>query len=154
MPRFIRSHLKAGAKVFEGLDRIGKQLSGKRSISETMDEWIRLSERISRFVLDRTTFIVVANPEALVVRHVERLVKTLNDYSVSVSGMVINGVIANADSDTLRSIKRGQEDYVSDLKAMIVPQPAALLPLSRQEIKGVTELQRAGETLCRQLKFV
>src|SRR5271169_5628130 len=50
MPRNIRKHIRAGAKVFEGLDRIGKQLLGKRSIAGIMDGWIEASELIVRFI--------------------------------------------------------------------------------------------------------
>ncbi len=153
MPRFIRKHLRAGARVFEGLDKIGKQIIGKRSISETMDEWMKVSERISRFIHDKTTFIIVANPEALVVNHVKRIIKTLKDYQVDLYGMVINRVIEQADSPSIRTIQELQGRYAAELKGMAGGLPVAFLPLSLWEIKGKKALQEAGAVLAGQLRF-
>jgi arsenite-transporting ATPase len=151
MPRSIRKHLRAGAKVFEGLDKIGKQLIGRRSIADTMDEWIMLSEKLARFIHDKTTFVIVANPEALVVKHVIRLMKTLADYDLPVHGMVVNCVIENADSDILRAMRRNQQEHLSELRSLADGLPVALLPRSPREITGRNALRTAGEALCRQL---
>jgi arsenite-transporting ATPase len=153
MPWFIRKHLKAGARVFEGLDKIGKHIVGKRSISETMDEWVLLSERISRFIHDKSTFIIVANPEALVVNHVRRIIRTLADYQVDIYGMVINRIIEHADPDAIRTIQELQAKYTAELKTMAGSLPVALLPLSLWEIKGKKALLEAGAILARQLRF-
>jgi arsenite-transporting ATPase len=153
MPRFIRKHLRAGARVFEGLDKIGKQIIGKRSISETMDEWVQLSERISRFIHDKATFIIVANPEALVVNHVRRIIKTLKDYQVDLYGMVINRIIEHADSPSIRTMQELQGKYAAELKAMAGSLPVAFLPLSLWEIKGKKALREAGAVLAGQLRF-
>lgn len=152
MPHFIRKHLTAGAKVFQGLDRIGKQLAGRRSISDTMDEWIMLSERISRFVRDKTAFVVVAKPEALVVRHVERLFKTFKEYSsATLLGMVINGIIEDKECGALQSLKTAQTAYISELRTIAGDLPVARQPLSGKEIRGLQMLQDVGEGLCGQL---
>ncbi len=154
MPAAIRKHLRAGAKVFEGLDRIGKQILGRRSIADTMDEWIVLSEKLAQFIHKRTAFVVVANPEALVVRHAERLIRTLRDYKLAVHGMVINCVIEEADSGTLRLMKENQEQYMTELKRLAGSLPIAILPRSSVEIKGREALRKVGEMLCRQLGIV
>jgi len=153
MPKFIRKHLRAGARVFEGLDRIGRRITGTRSISDTMDEWIALSERIARFIQSRSKFVVVANPEALVVRHVERLMATLKEYDLSLQGLVINRVIENPDSPSLNAMHRAQQQYMTDLKRMAGSLPVALLPYSLQEIRGKKTLREAGEQLSRQLNL-
>ncbi len=154
MPRSIRKHLRAGAKVFEGLDKIGKQLIGRRSVADTMDEWIMLSEKLARFIHDKTAFVIVANPEALVVRHVERLVKTLADYALTVHGMVVNCVIEEADSETLRAMSRNQQQYLAELRRLAHGLPIALLPRASVELKGTKVLVSTGEGLCRQLGIV
>lgn len=153
MPRFIRRHLTAGAKVFEGLDRIGKQLVGRRSISDTMDEWIQLSERISRFMRDKSAFVIVANPETLVVRHVERLVRTLREYSVAIGGMVINR-IGEEDSGSGGSMKTFQAQCMAGLKAVAKDLPVACVPVSKTEIRGISALRELGAVLCRQLRMI
>lgn len=153
MPKFIRKHLRAGARVFEGLDKIGRRITGTRSISDTMDEWIALSERIARFIQSRSKFVVVANPEALVVRHVERLMDTLKEYDLSLQGLVINRVIENPDSPALDSMFRAQQQYMTDLKRMAGSVPVATLPYSFKEIRGEKTLREAGEQLSRQLNL-
>ncbi len=154
MPRSIRKHLRAGAKVFEGLDKIGKQIIGRRSIADTMDEWIDLSEKLARFLHERTTFVVVANAEGLVVRHVERLLRTLAEYSFPVHGMVINCVIENADSGMLNALQQTQKQHLAELRQLADGMPVALLPLSCKEIRGIKALREAGEVLWRQLKIL
>jgi arsenite-transporting ATPase len=154
MPRFIRRHLTAGAKVFQGLDKIGKHLTSRRSIAATMDEWIRLSERIARFVQERTEFVVVAKPEGLVTRHVERLLGTLREYRVAIRGMVVNGVIEASDSDTLRSIQAVQAVHLAELCSLAGDLPTAVLPLSQQDIRGLAALRCVGASLCGQLELV
>ncbi len=153
MPKFIRKHLRAGARVFEGLDKIGRRITGTRSISDTMDEWIALSERIAGFIQSRSRFVVVANPEALVVRHVERLMDTLREYNLSVQGLVINRVIENPDSPALDSMFQAQQPYMTDLKRMAGSLPVATLPYSLKEVKGEKTLREAGEQLSRQLNL-
>jgi len=153
MPRLIKKHLRAGARVFEGLDKIGKQIIGKRSISETMDEWVKLSERISRFIHDKTTFIIVANPEALVVNHARRIIKSIEDYQVDLYGIVINRIIEHADSYSTRTMQELQGKYAAELQRMAGGLPVAFLPLSLREIKGRKALRETGAVLAGQLRF-
>ncbi len=151
MPQFIRRHLTAGAKVFEGLDKIGRQLTGKRSIAATMDEWIRLSERISQFVRDKAAFMIVSRPEALVVRHVDRLARTLRDYSVVLGGLVINGLLEGAERGALRDMQRAQTEQQDALVGIAAGLPVARLQLAGQGIRGIGALRKAGASLCVQL---
>jgi anion-transporting ArsA/GET3 family ATPase len=118
-----------------------------------MDEWVQLSERISRFIHDKATFIIVANPEALVVNHVRRIIKTLKDYQVDLYGMVINRIIEHADSPSIRTMQELQGKYAAELKTMAGSLPVAFLPLSLWEIKGKKALREAGAVLAGQLRF-
>ncbi len=153
MPQYIRKHLRAGAKVFEGLDRISKQIIGKRSIADIMDEWILVSERISRFIHNRSLFIIVANPEALVVNQSRRIIETIEDYQVNIHGMVINRVIENTDSESLLAVKRVQEKYISELTYIAKGLPVVILPLSLTEIKGKEILKKIGKELLNKLNL-
>ncbi len=151
MPRIIRNHLRAGAKVFEGLDKIGKQIIGKRSISEIMDEWIVASERISEFILHRSCFVIVANPERLVVNQVPRLMENLSSYHLDVSGMVINRIIERPDSVSLKELQSMQGHYVKQLVGLAGGLPVATVPLSMSEIKGKKVLLDIGATIMRNI---
>jgi len=147
MPKNIRKHLRAGAKVFEGLDRIGKQLSGKRSIAGIMDEWTALSEKISQFIHEKSMFVIVANPEALVVNQVRRLMTTLLEYNLTVPGMIINRVIEHDDSKSLAAIRETQKGHIEELRRMAGERTVVTLPFSFSEIRGVRQLQDIGKRL-------
>ena len=153
MPRNIRKHLRAGAKVFEGLDRIGKQIIGKRPIAGIMDEWIVLSEKIARFIRDTSAFIIVANPEALVVNQVVRMTASLEEYQLPILGLIINCVIEQADSPSLAALQRMQAIYIEQLKALAGKRRVAILPRSFAEIKGIRRLQEIGGTLAADLSL-
>jgi len=147
MPRNIRKHLRAGAKVFEGLDRIGKQLVGKRSIASIMDEWCQASEKISKFIRNNSQFVVVANPEALVLNQVRRMISTLKEYSLPIHGLIINRIIEQTDSQSLAAIRTMQTQYIVELRKLAGDRPVATLPLSLTELKGIKRLQQIGTML-------
>jgi len=147
MPRNIRKHIRAGAKVFEGLDRIGKQLLGKRSIAGIMDGWIEASELIARFIREKSSFLIVANPEALVVKQVGRMVATLEEYQLPIRGLIINCVIEDADSPSLVAVQKTQSPYLRELRRMGGTHQVVTLPRSYQEIKGIERLQKIGSIL-------
>lgn len=151
MPAFIRKHLSAGAKVFQGLDLIGKQITGKRSIAEIMDGWIAVSERLSRFLLQRASFVVVANPESLVVSQARRLVHALKEHQVGLRGMVINRIVERADSPSLQAMKDAQDKYLPELLRMAEGLRVARLPLSLAEIKGMKALGEIGRVVVGEL---
>jgi len=147
MPKNIRKHLRAGAKVYEGLDRIGKQLIGKRSIAGIMDEWTVLSEAINSFIHERSAFIIVSNAEALVVNQTRRVLTALADYGVAVQGMVINRVIEQGDSASLEAAKKNQSVYLEELRTLAGERRVVLMPLAFNELRGVQRLQELGEKL-------
>lgn len=147
MPKNIRKHLRAGAKVYEGLDRIGKHLVGKRSIAGIMDEWTVLSEKISQFIHGNSTFVIVANPEPLVVNQARRLIQTLADYELPVHGLIINRIIEQADSPSLETLRETQAQYRDELKKIANGRPVVSLPLSLCGIRGLDQLQPVGKML-------
>ncbi len=153
MPGNIRKHIRAGVKVFEGLDRIGKQMLGKRSIAGIMDEWIVVSEKISRFIHDKSMFIIVANPEALVVSQARRMISTLTEYRLPIHGLIINRVIGQSDPHQLSAIRSTQIPYIEELKKMAGARRVATLPLSLTEIRGIRRLQEIGEKLLEDLSL-
>ena len=153
IPSFIRKHLRAGAKVFQGLDQLGKKITGKRSIAGIMDEWIAASERISRFLDSRAALVIVAVPESLVVSQANRLIALLRDYRVHLQGMVINRMVETTDSPFLASMKSTQDKYLPELVSMAEGLPIARLALSIREIKGTRALKEIGETVVKELRL-
>jgi len=153
MPAYIRAHLRAGSRVFEGLDRLGKKITGRRSIAQIMDEWIGASERISTFVHTKVAFIIVANPEALVVRQVRRVLETLKEYGIVLRGMVINRVISPNGSGAFEMLRKTQESYLKELTWAADGLPVAVLPFSMNEIRGEGALREVGGKLVKELNL-
>jgi arsenite-transporting ATPase len=151
MPRNIRKHIRAGAKVFEGLDRIGKQLLGKRSIAGIMDGWIEVSEQIARFIREKSSFLIVAIPEALVVKQVARMITTLEEYQLPIHGLIVNCVVEVADSPSLVAVQDMQSPYLRQLRRMAETHHVATLPRSFTEIRGIERLQKIGAELATRL---
>ena len=153
MPANLRKHLRSGSRFFEGLDRIGRKIAGKRSVAQIMDEWIAASERISRYIHTRAAFVLVANPEALVVRQVRRVMETLGGYHIVLHGMIINRVIMQPDSASFRTLRKIQEGYLTELIGLAQGLPVATLPFSDTEIRGKKALEEAGKELLISLKL-
>ncbi len=153
MPRIIKKHLRAGAKVFEGLDRIGRQFVGKRPIAGIMDEWVQLSEKIAQFVHNKSAFLVVANPESLVVSQARRVMETLARYNLTVHGLIINKKIEDTDSTSLEAMRTVQTRYVEELKNLAGNRPLAMLPIAFTEIRGLQSLQKIGKKLAADLSI-
>ncbi|HUL00801.1 MAG TPA: ArsA family ATPase [Nitrospirota bacterium] len=147
MPKIIRKHLRAGAKIFEGLDRIGRKIVGKRTIAGIMDEWVLLSEKIGRFIHDKSTFLIVANPEALVVNQARRVINALAEYDLSIHGLIINKIIEETDSSSLATVRSLQLRHIEELRKLADRRPVSALPLHLTETMGVKGLQSIGEKL-------
>jgi arsenite-transporting ATPase len=153
MPKIIKKHLRAGAKFYEGLDKIGKQLVGKRSIAGIMDEWVQLSEKIAQYIHSKSAFLVVANPESLVVNQARRVIHTLTEYHLPIHGLIINKVIEETDSASLAAMRARQERYIEELRKLAGKRPVATLPMSLAEVKGTAGLQVIGEKLVTDLSL-
>lgn len=147
MPKNIRKHLRAGAKVYEGLDKIGKQLVGKRSIAGIMDEWTRLSEKLAQFLHDKSTFIIVTNPETLVVNQTRRVLASLAEYDLGVHGLIINRVVERADSSSLAAVQETQARHIVELRVMAGERMVVFQPFSFSELRGIKRLREMGEQI-------
>lgn len=147
MPKLIREHLRAGAKVYEGLDRLGRQLAGGRSIAGIMAEWTRLSEELSRFLHERAGVIVVTVPEPLVVNQTRRLLATLAEYQLTVHGLVANRVITEGGAPGLEAARAAQAGYLEELRALAGERPMAVVPLTFGDLRGVPRLAELGAAL-------
>jgi anion-transporting ArsA/GET3 family ATPase len=79
--------------------------------------------------------------------------ETLRCYNIDIHGMIINRVIENADSESLKVMREIQEKYLLELKGMTKGLPVAILPLSLKEIKGKKALKEIGELLLKELEL-
>ena len=147
MPRLMRKHLKAGAKLYEAVDRLAGAVVRKRSLAGIMEEWIERSEGIAQFLRENTHFFVVANPEALVVRQASRILSSLKEGGFNVHGLVVNRIAVGDGSDYLDGLEKKQEPYMEELLSMANGLAVGRIGLTLDEIRGVEPLKRIGEVL-------
>ena len=137
MPKLMKKHLKAGARLYEAMDRLAGVVSGRRSLAGIMEEWVVRSEGIARFLQENTMFIVVANPEALVVRQAERTLTALMDAGFSVHGLIINRIAVSDGSAFLQRAQENQEPYIRRLLLLGGGLAVGRVNLTLEEIRGV-----------------
>ena len=151
MPRLMRKHLRAGAKLYEAVDRLAGAVARKRSLAAIMEEWVDRSEGIAEFLQRNTLFFVVANPEALVVNQASRMLSTLKEAGFNVHGLVINRIAKSDGSDFLERMARGQEPYINQLLSMANGLAVGRINLTLDEIRGIDPLMAIGEGLVEEL---
>ena len=151
MPKLMKKHLKAGARLYEAMDRLAGVVSGRRSLAGIMEEWVVRSEGIARFLQENTMFFVVANPEALVVRQAERTLTALMDAGFSVHGLIINRIAVSDGSAFLQRAQENQEPYIRRLLLLGGGLAVGRVNLTLEEIRGLEPLRAIGDSLTREL---
>lgn len=151
MPLLMKRHLKAGAKVYEAVDRLAGAVSHRRTLSSIMEEWVDRSGKIAQFLKDNTYFFVVANPESLVVRQVERIMSTLRETGFELRGVIINRIAVEDGSGFLTRMLSRQRPYIEELIGLADGVPLARIPITLEEIRGLAPLWALGERLLEQL---
>jgi len=151
MPKLMKKHLKAGARLYEAMDRLAGVVSRRRSLAGIMEEWVVRSEGIARFLQENTMFFVVANPEALVVRQAERTLTSLTGAGFSVHGLIINRIAVSDGSDFLERAQENQEPYIRRLLLLGGGLAIGRVNLTLEEIRGLDPLRSIGDSLSREL---
>jgi arsenite-transporting ATPase len=154
MPKLMKKHLKAGARLYEAMDRLAGVVSGRRSLAGIMEEWVVRSEGIARFLQENTMFFVVANPEALVVRQAERTLTALMDAGFSVHGLIINRIAVSDGSEFLQRAQENQEPYIKRLLLLGDGLAVGRVNLTLEEIRGLDPLKTIGDRLSQELGLV
>jgi len=148
LPHKFLSHLRTAPRVYLGV-RDKLQLS-KTPFLELIDSWHVLSQEIADFFRDpaNTEFVLVTIPEALGVYQARRLVGEFAQFGLDIRHMVVNNVIAEADSDFLLRRQAMQRPYL-DLLAEEYGQAMTIthLPLFADEMKGVSRLRELEKVL-------
>jgi len=147
LPHKFLNHLRTAPRMYLNV-RDKLQLS-KVPFLELIDSWKALSLEIADFFRDpaNAEFILVTIPEALGVYQARRLVNEFAHFGLEIQHLVVNNVIAQADSDFLERRQAMQRPYL-DLLSEEYGQAMTIthLPLFADEIKG-TERLRKLETL-------
>ena len=147
LPYKFLSHLRTAPRVYLGV-RDKLQLS-RTPFLELIDSWRDLSQEITDFFRDPSSaeFVLVTIPEALGVYQARRLVGEFANFGLTIRHMIVNNVIAEADSGFLQQRQEMQRPYL-DLLAKEYRKQMTIthLPLFANEVKGIERL-RAVESL-------
>jgi arsenite-transporting ATPase len=143
LPHKFLSHLRVAPKMYLGV-RDKLQL-GKVPFLELIDSWRELSLEITGFFRDpaNTEFILVTIPEALGVYQARRLVGEFAQFGLAIHHLVVNHVIAQADSAFLAQRQAMQRPYL-DLLAQEYGQRMTIsqVPLFPDEMRGTSRLRK------------
>jgi arsenite-transporting ATPase len=154
MPKLMKKHLKGGVKLYEAVDRLAGVVSGRRSLAGIMEEWVVRSENIARYLQENTMFLVVANPEALVVRQAERTLASLTDAGFFVHGVIINRIAVSDGSEFLQKSEENQEPYIRRLHLLGEGLALGHVHLTLDEIRGIGPLLTIGDSLTKELGLI
>jgi arsenite-transporting ATPase len=148
LPYKFLSHLRVAPKMYLGVR--DKLSLSKVPFLELIDSWKELSQEIADFIRDpaNSEFVLVTIPEALGVYQARRLVKELAHLGLDVQHLIVNHVIADADSEFLQRRQAMQRPYL-DLLSEEYSQRMMItrLPLFADEIKGTNRLRNLEELL-------
>jgi arsenite-transporting ATPase len=117
--------------------------------SALLEEWRELAQDCLAMVRsERTTFVVVTNPESLAVAETERIVAELLDRDISVGAVVANRVLSErlCDGAYHRERVAMQQTHLDELRAAYGEDPGLVaVPQLSTEVDG-TETLRAVAT--------
>lgn len=148
LPYKFLNHLRMAPRVYLGV-RDKLQLR-QVPFLQLIEGWRALSLEITNFFRDpaNTEFILVTIPEALGVYQARRLVGEFAQFGLDIHHLIVNHVIAQADSDFTSRRQAMQAPYL-ELLAEEYGQHMTItrLPLLAEEVKGVDRLRVLGTLL-------
>jgi arsenite-transporting ATPase len=148
LPHKFLNHLRTAPRVYLGV-RDKLQLS-KTPFLALIDSWRDLSQEIADFFRDpaNAEFVLVTIPEALGVYQARRLVGEFAHFGLEIQHLIVNNVIARADSEFLRQRQAMQRPYLDLLAAEYDGRMAIThLPLFADEMKGPDRLRELETVL-------
>jgi len=100
---------------------------------------------------EKTAFFFVTLPEALPIAVIRRFIGWFSDFGIPVGGVVVNMVIdreqAAGGGEFVRNRVEMQAGYLREIRETFDGQVRAVVPLFDSDIRGVTMLARAADSL-------
>jgi len=95
----------------------------------------------------RTRFVPVATPEPMSIKETGRLLGTLRDYGICVDNIIINRIAENEECLFCRNRKKGQGEYLGEIKRRFTRHNFIKIPLFPYEIRGLARLKEYAKVL-------
>jgi arsenite-transporting ATPase len=97
---------------------------------------------------NRTSFVIVMMPEAMVVAETERLLQALYEYEIPSSHIIINQIYPDRPDCTFcRARRQMQQKYLEQIRDIYTDFTLTEVPLFSNEIRGLADLRRLGTLL-------
>lgn len=144
MPTLLARHLRMAPRVYSRLRTSGEQ---RESIMDVLRRWESLANVCMAFLRESARFVMVTIPETLAVRQLDGAFAELARYGLRVERLIVNNVIAAADSPFLAQKAAQQQDHLRDLRARYAHLPITEIPLFPQEIRGLERLRQVAAVL-------
>jgi arsenite/tail-anchored protein-transporting ATPase len=154
LPELLDDWIKFLAKLRWKYHAMIDQFSrGKEKRVEKADEFLlemkRTVKKVQALLRDseRTTFVVVAIPEAMGVEETKDLVGSLQQFNIPTRHIIINNIVPVDASPFLQARRKVQERYMKEMKKLFPKHTITKVELQAEEIKGVDRLAKLGEKL-------
>jgi arsenite-transporting ATPase len=97
---------------------------------------------------NRTSFVIVMMPEAMVVAETERLLQALYEYEIPSSHIIINQIYSErTDCTFCRARRQMQQKYLEQIRDIYTDFTLTEVPLFSNEIRGLPSLRCLGTLL-------
>ncbi|MDI6810935.1 MAG: TRC40/GET3/ArsA family transport-energizing ATPase [archaeon] len=157
LPTSIDSYATGGIKLhsrFAGVLNTIKMWFGRDTSKDAfLDALVELketAESIKNILSNagRTEFVPVVIPEALALYQTERLKAFLDEQSISIKRMIINGVVPESDCRFCVSRRKMQQRYIDELHKRYDGNVKIIeMPLFPEEVKGLEAISRYANVL-------
>ncbi|HUV73521.1 MAG TPA: ArsA family ATPase, partial [Anaerolineae bacterium] len=148
LPYKFIEHLRSAPRIYM---RVRDALKLKKvPFLDLIESWKALAEEVTGFMRDseNTEFILVTIPEGLGVYQARRLIKEFHRFGLEIRYILVNNVLANAESDFNRRRMEMQQGYIQILRDEYGDGRTILeVPLFAREIKGVERLRKLEQVL-------
>jgi len=144
MDRILRYYRMTGG--------IRMMMFGAKKQDAMRDELERFQRRVAhvRRVLsdsELSNFTLVTIPEQMAVSETRRAAEALDEYGITVNGVIANRVTPDLDHPFIQSRRTTEQEYLQELRELFGGLPVAEIPLGESDVHGLEQLSQLAQEL-------
>lgn len=112
------------------------------AMREELEKFQRRVSHVRRVLTDPelANFTLVCIPEQMAVAETTRAAEALDEYGITVNGIIVNRVTPDFDHPFIQSRRETEQSYLEDLRQLFGGLPVAEVPLSESDVHGLDSL--------------
>ena len=112
------------------------------AMREELEKFQRRVSHVRRVLTDPelANFTLVCIPEQMAVAETTRAAEALDEYGITVNGIIVNRVTPDFDHPFIQSRRVTEQSYLEDLRQLFGGLPVAEIPLSESDVHGLDSL--------------